>query len=397
MHALSYVRESSPYVFRLSGVLFSFASIYLVSLTKSEEVAGEYFLFLALVTSLSVVFRFGFDDYILRNLSRDATGNVIKALTTTFCIYLFSESLGIYFGLSGGPYALVPISALFFSANYYAALIFQGKDRKLSSVFFFSMFPNLLFCVFMLLYPDTDIVNTYIFSHFSSGFIAWLFVLKLRLADCTNINSEGYTRVYTQTAKLFLILLTSQIMINAPIFGASFFYGTTYTASIGFAQKLSQLLLTALVVLNFVLAPKISRYFGNGEYEKIKSIYFSSLLFVWTVVLVSSGVLFFTFYFSDLFIVAKNYALFDYILVFVWVGYALNVSFGPIGILYTMTNNEYIASMFSGCAILLLCIAMMLAYRYNVHILGFLAFVLLIQSSTKILMLAFYYRNNWVL
>ena len=105
------------------------------------------------------------------------------------------------------------------------------------------------------------------------------------------------------------------------------------------AAKFAILVLFILQAFNVVLAPKISEYFASGDNEKLQAYVksMSRIMFLATLPIILILVLFGDYilrYFGDVY--QQGYA----VMVILAVGQIVNVSFGPVGFLLSMTQYQ---------------------------------------------------------
>jgi len=350
-------------LFKVVAAACAFATSVMITRIYGPEIYGEYSLVISIISFLMMFNLFGLDLYMIKKVNEYTDESIIfgfikKSVNIFSKISILIMILGVCIGLF--------ISHYLFDGRLYLISLFIGLMtimlstiklisniyRAHGSVFRFSVNENLLFQLPLFL-----VVLASFFFQKNELHPIWLYFINLFVAAvfafviCLLFINKKYRSVvlkkYDSTVLVhaYPMMFTSSIiyaMSYADTFMISSFMDNFQVGLYSGIMKLSIPLSFMSGAISSYIAPKIARFYNDGDIKSVKKMYKTviTLLIVFGLLLLT---IFFTF--SDFFLnlfgpeyLAEINTYYIYILA-TFISGAL---FGPIGYFMIMTNNQKI-------------------------------------------------------
>ena len=352
----------------ITGLAKGVAAIVGITLTVSLSrvlgayEAGLFFLGLTLLTGLSIVFRLGLDDLVLRTMgaeyvsvacqSKLNTGLIwIVLATVPFSIItvLFADAISVAV-FKKPEFAVVlkycmlalPATSLFMLL----ASAFQGVHRVVAVVVFQNLGVSFifltLFALLFILNPHSATVETAAAIYFFStvlvlGFGLWLWFRQPQVQFIFPVIKNP--EIWESSSKMWSANAMSVAAAYGGILIAGAYVQSQELAYLVAAQRTASLIAFVLVVVNTVIAPSYSRLWNEGDLPAIKRLAKKSTraMLVLSLPLVIAMVL------CSGFIMSFFGAGFESgaeLLVIIAAGQLINMATGSVSFLLNMTGHE---------------------------------------------------------
>jgi O-antigen/teichoic acid export membrane protein len=352
-----------PLFFRGGGALLTFVMFLLVGRATSAEGFGFFSLYLALGGLISVAFQWGMPSYIVKKLPHQ-NGEIdeqFQQLVASLCVvivfsvllmlvvFLFYSSLvtlKLTIGLSVG-YSFVLLSCLYaFSQSFLNTLscALNGLERNAWFVFYgYFVVP----CVFVLVLSLCNVEKFYdaIYIHItvvSSAVLMSMITLRyyFRKRKVGIIINFDTIKKSIGEGRHFLLISIGAIGLNwVDTIVIGFFVGAEEVARYTVASRVVMIFALALVTVNAVITPMISRLYLNGRIKELKKIVNKSSIVFMISGLITVGIVV-VFGRQILILFGSEYAQSYNLLLVLLVGQFVNLLAGPVGPLLTMTGKE---------------------------------------------------------
>jgi O-antigen/teichoic acid export membrane protein len=352
----------------IAGLAKGVAAIVGITLTAilarvlGADEAGLFFLGLSLLMGLSVVFRLGLDDLVLRAMgaeylsvacqSKLNTGLIWIVLATvpfSLVTFLFADAISVAV-FKKPEFAVVleycmlalPATSLFMLL----ASAFQGVHRVVAVVVFQNLGVSVifltLFALLFILSPHSATAETAAAIYFFSavlvlGFGLWLWFRQPQVQFIFPVikNSE----IWESSSKMWFVNAMSVAAPYGGILIAGAYVQSQELAYLVAAQRTASLIAFVLVVVNTVVAPSYSRLWNEGDLPAIKRLAKSSTraMLVLALPIVIAMVLF-----SGVIMrfFGAGFESGAGLLVIIAVGQLINVATGSVSFLLNMTGHE---------------------------------------------------------
>lgn len=389
-------------IFRFIGILTTLGTVFLIYVRLEKDISSIIFVFISLCQLLSVILKLGIDDRLLKysaDTKCDNSKNKDFELLFSFSpliILLFLTFLAIATNINSQTVAetninlfILTASALVYTFNSSLSIMLQGRRYLKLSVFSLQILPNIIF-VFFLTSTEITLLDFQVIF-FASYFISLVFNIlcfwRLSILPTSDKSFPSYTfvpsKINLQNQKTYYLNSLSTLSTQAlPILIVGYFFDTDFSSDFSFSFRLCQSLFAILVLVNFVFAPTVRNKITSGligeAFASYK--YYRNLSGVLSII---------GFFILNLVLrIASNILSFDiefvqFIVFILSAGIAVNVSFGPIGILFIMTDNEKINT-YSGLLILIAVFSGTLLTSYLQLKIILLIYLSLVYSLGKI-------------
>ncbi len=371
----------SAFGLRGLGLIVQFIPPFVIAKTVDHQIAGIFFGYQAMITFCSVVFKFGLDDYFLKNYSERNFGIIRNSpllyVAVALSVFVGIQLLSLLLYKRGdfSPYLtnLAAISGTALSLNSMVCAKFHGKLNYSRTIFHVNIIHNSLFVLFVVILSLNDLnelLNYYCLSLILGLLLA---ILDSIFFDSNQINGKLYKHDITPT---FKDISTYAIVAVGP---AYFPHGILYIASLELTStQMTQLTLTlklchsafgVLAIVNFYAAPVFARLHSSGETRLLKRTYRHLTLTTIGAASLISSVLYFYKFIEPIFL-GLDLSVREFW--WVWMGVMVNVSFGPIGYLSMMTGNQNINAIVSVVSVLISILILFIvgANRYEIFTLA---------------------------
>jgi len=352
------------FIFKIFGAISLFLVYLLIPRYYGIEVFGVFNLIFGIMIIGTVFSRIGLDTYILRVISSlDDDKKTISAFLKEVFKILFLSSIvvGIFIFLISGilntyifksidasNYLLI-LAILILPYTFFNVLpeVFRGFD----DIKIYSFFRNFLQNFTILLFIASSILMSRDYNPIHILFISILFISiliifvsifflskkKIYIVEAKKYNKKIIANSYPMflaASIMFLMSYIDNFMIS--------YYLDEYQVGIYSACiNLSMLITFIPMAIGGFISPKVSRFYSNGEGQKVKDIFKNSLLIITVVTLPIFLILYFyaeSFLglFGEAFVVATTTLLITNI------AFLSEALCGPVGFILNMTDNQHL-------------------------------------------------------
>jgi len=366
---------ASSLILKFFGLGISYLLVWYITSRFGAEIYGDYIFFISVITVLSILLTFGVDiyalrfstDFIIKKKWKEAASLTVVSYRSVFILWLITAVLLL--SASGQIASWLSLSEIVIYAIIFTVLPFSLL--KLTYQFFrskkwitiYSAFQSVLIpgltivIILVLLSTPLDSVPeelTPLAAYSISvlllvivGAGIWLkFVFKKTAPTdvLTTIKKSERFRFRRVITGAFPFLMASSIILIGSQIDQIFIKVIDSSESLGMymvAFKIAMVISFPLIAINSISAPKFSEYFGVGDMKNLRttSHYTSNLcmlisLFPFLIVMIFPAQLLSIF--GEEFTAAKD------VLRLLAVGQYITSSFGSIGVLLQMTDNQKI-------------------------------------------------------
>lgn len=352
-----------PLFFRGGGALLTFLMFILVSRTTSEESFGLFSLYLAFGGLMSVAFQWGMPTYLVKKLPHQSgeIDNQLQQLVASLCVVivfslLIMSIVFVLYGLLGAMkltiglsvgFGFVLLSCLYaFCQSFLNTLscALNGLERNAWFVFYGYFVVPCVFVLTLLLFN----VGTFFSVVYMHIVIVSLSVLMsmmtlyyyFRRSEAGLYISYDTIKRSIKEGRHFLLISLGAIGLNwVDTLVIGFFVGTAEVAKYTAASRVIMIFALALVTVNAVITPLISRFYVNGGIKELKAMINKSSI-IFTVSGLTTAVVVIFFGGQILILFGSEYAQSYDLLLILLVGQFVNLLAGPVGPLLAMTGRE---------------------------------------------------------
>lgn len=356
-----------------------------VSRNLSSTEAGLFFLALGIISFLSTISRFGFDNTIVKvvAINKLNVGELSKLLysiysfiipvllTSCFLTYLFTKFVMNYmFERNDLSITLAIMSPLIIllSLNNISAMILQGMERVMSSAFILTVCSNFVSLLFLLFIQNIkiDAIIMVLFVANSLTFIISLWLLRQNFLTY-DFSREEILKILKISSSLFVVTICGQITLWSGHFFVGHYLTLSDVAMLAIAQRCSMFIAFFLNATNMVISPKIAKFFFQKKHDDLRRLVTNSVVLNCILTLP-----------IFLFIILKPELLLSFFgadytaaktaLIILVVGQLINALCGPVGFLLSMTGFEKKlkqSAMFSVLILVLLFISLIPFFGLN--------------------------------
>lgn len=352
----------------VAGLARGVSAIVGITLTASvtrflgADAAGLFLLGLSLLMCLSVVFRLGLDEVVLRAMGSESLSPAAQVKLNTGLVWIVLVSVPfscVAFLLSDG------ISVVVFRKPEFAVILeycllalppialfmllssaFQGVQRVVAVVVFQNLGVGVtflsLFALFFVFSSRSVTAETAAALYFCSallvlGFGLWLWFRQPQTAFFLPIIKN--TEIWQSSSKMWVASIMSMGAAYAAVLIAGAYVPSVELAYLVAAHRTAALVAFVLVVVNTVVVPQYSRLWNEGDLLAIKRLAKNSsqamlalaLPIVIAIVLFSDAIMRFF---------GEDFESGAHLLVIIAVGQLINVATGSVSFLLTMTGHE---------------------------------------------------------
>lgn len=355
-------KSFSSLILKISGSLFGYLLLWLVTNNLGAVAWGEYVIFLAVLNISSIFSRLGIDKLALKSVAASnknlgevkliyfSSLKIILTISVIFSFLLFHLSNLIALNLLHDAAMSNIIKMIAFVLPVFSLICLNESTlrglKMIKEFAFFQQTSKMLFSVFffLLLYYGYELVDNRVVVYSYLLSLVLIFILssirvykllyKSKMIGFLNISSVFNQSIPMMLSSSILLLMTwtDSLMIGS-------FVGEYEVGIYNVAVKVALLTSITISAVNSITAPKLSESFNNDdlvEFKRIilystKLISFSTLPILLMIFLFPSSILSF---FGDEFILAKFSLL---ILAF---SQAINALSGSVGTILNMTGKQ---------------------------------------------------------
>jgi O-antigen/teichoic acid export membrane protein len=345
-------------VIRIGGTVFSFAFTLYVTNTFGKSEWGLIALGLSIFTIASIIGRLGLDLNLVKFYSQDENlkepgvfyrswvkGFLFSSILS-FLIYLIGEPLVNDFFLEPKPDLLPYLNWLLLSIPFWTTVYLSAgvmRARKMNKSFaFYTMAGRFVFLLLFVLLIAHDEALFVVKAHLIS--VICLSVVSLIQAI---IVLKKFTLKTTHNTRVFVkeslpMMLSSSILVLMSwmdTFVMGFFTDEGEVGVYNIAVKITTLSVFSLQAINSILAPKIAKYYAEGNEETyLKLIKFSTKINFFITLFVVSVLVIFSSFFLNLF--GEGFLSGVSVLLILCIGQLINSLSGSVGVIMQMIGEQ---------------------------------------------------------
>jgi O-antigen/teichoic acid export membrane protein len=347
---------------KFSSAFVAFFLTLMVTRILGAEQAGLFLLGFSLLAFLSIFFRLGLDNVVLRliganglsklsqsKLNRGLTWVFITASLFTVGVVVFSDFISLYLfnNIDFSPILswiilALPSMVLFMLLS----LAFQGQRRVVSATMFQNLGVSSLFVIittvflyqFDVLISAIDSAKMYAVSALIiciSAISLWFFQPGVRFT----FESIKDNELLKASSNLWVSSIMSLAVIWSGVLVSSAFVTPSELAYLSAAQRTAMLISFILVVVNMVLAPLYARLWSEGNIGEMARL---ARLSTRTMILMGLPIIIIILLFPKLImsLFGVGFEKGSGLLIIMAVGQFINVSTGSVNYLLNMTGHE---------------------------------------------------------
>jgi len=356
------VKTAVTGVVKVASALIVFFMTLIVTRNLSSEDSGFVFLSITILTVASIIFRLGFDNFVLRKISaefRDSTARGVL-LTGIIWISIFSVPFSILASYFSDSIAVVVFNKEGFSPAFKIAILglpaisifmllskaFQGVQRVTASVFFLNFGVSLLFSIIFILFLNVKDETANAMSSMIIYVISAYTVLFMGLILWNRICEGDWGKVFIFNQELLKagsnlwVASVSTIAVQwSSVLIAGAFIDASDFAQLSAAQRTASLVSFILMIVNMVVAPRFAVFWKQERLSEMKS------LAKWSsrgCVLISTPLVIIIMSMSSeiMALFGDSYSNGAFYLSVLALGQYVNVVTGSVGYLLTMSGHE---------------------------------------------------------
>jgi O-antigen/teichoic acid export membrane protein len=344
------------------AALVGFALMSVVTRVLGAEESGLFLLGLSLLTALSIFFRLGLNNLVLRAVGAESLSQSAQSMLNTGLVWIVLASV---------PFSLL----VYLFAGVIAATIFNKPE--FSVVLQYCMLALPAMALFMLLSSAFQglhrVFAVVVFQNLGISFSFIVLFLLLVAVNPRLLSAESAAAIYSLSAFLLLTiglwLWFRQVeakfflpkLINAEVWSisSSMWVANIMALAVGYsgimvagshiptdelaylivAQRTALLISLVLVVVNMVVAPRYSRLWNEGDVAAMRHL---AKLSTRAMLALALPVVVLMSVFSEFImgIFGEGFEKGAHLLVIIAVGQLINVATGSVGFLLNMTGHE---------------------------------------------------------
>jgi O-antigen/teichoic acid export membrane protein len=346
---------------RVIGAALTFVSTLVFAKILGPERFGIFSLLLTLVTIVSVFVRMGLDNVVLKQVSANLTsqpelsnGYLLSSIRwillsgglLTIIIYLFSKFIA--YDIFSKPVLEDPLKYFsFYIIPFSLVIIFSAAFKSFER----PIFANLIQTIFVPLSVLITVALFWFFEVIELEYIITALILGAILGNLIYLyfwDTKYKTKIvkYLTFSSLLkegfpMLLISSGALVMAwsDIIMLGIFATNNEIGAYAAASRTVMVTSLVLIAINSITAPKYARYYRENKIESIKRLAQASSLILLITVSIPIGLIFL--YSQEIMqLFGQGYALGAKVLVILAIGQFVNVSFGSVGYLLSMTGRE---------------------------------------------------------
>ncbi len=355
-------KSISSFILKISGSLFGYLLLWLVTKNLGADAWGEYVMFLAVLNISSIFSRLGIDKLALKSVAASnenlgeakfiyfSSVKILLIISVFFSVLLFYLSDLIAFNLLHNASMSSVIRLVAFILPFFSIICLNENTlrglKMIKEFAFFQQTSKMLFSVlfFLLLYYQYElfdnilVIYSYLISLVLIFILSSIKVCKL-LCKSNMVGSLNISYIFSQSIPMMLSSSILLLMTWADSLMIGSFIGEHEVGIYNVAVKLALLSSITITSVNSITAPKLSESFNNDNLVEFKRIisYSTKLISISTFPVLVMIFLFPTHmlsFFGSEFVLAKSSLL---ILAF---SQAINAFSGSVGTILNMTGKQ---------------------------------------------------------
>lgn len=346
---------------KAAAATITFAFTLLVTRILDPADAGLFFLGLTLLVVITVIFRLGLDNVVLREFGAHGASPLSRRILNTGLFYTLTASA--VFSLLATVFS-EPIASVIFNKPelakvlrpFFIAIPFVAVFTLLSFAFqgLYKVFASILFQNLALLLTSGIIIGGLTLGGFTvnSEVAAWVVMAVAQGVCCLSLINwffQPAVRVRSLKGPIPNILKASSnfwiasLMTLTTTWSGVLIVGVLLpsadVAAINAAQRTAQLISFALLVVNIVAAPRYAKLFANGDIDDIRHLsQLTSRLLICFVILPVIAVIYYSNNIMSVF--GSDYRGSGVLLSILALGQFINVATGSVGYILNMCGFE---------------------------------------------------------
>lgn len=288
---------------KLGGIGAAFLFTTTTARILTPDKSGVFFYAITLISIFSVLTRFGFDNYLIREISANFIKKEVpvrlivrKSVKKVVSVSIITSlSLGIFFAFAmpslwkEQPQVIVwtSLALLPFSINSLLSSILKGLEKVwLANISLGCLNPSVFLVIVVgLFFCGMDITlikcsTNYFFAALISALISYVWYNRT-IPDGEEMDGKTDFKNYRIATPVAFGLLSVLNSISQffPTIILGFFCTASDIANYNIANRTAMLVSFLLVAINAVVSPKISKYARNGNFDEIIKICKSATIY----------------------------------------------------------------------------------------------------------------------
>lgn len=369
---------------KMLGAASAFFLTFIIARLLTSESAGIFMFLHTVLSVLMVVFRFGLDSVILKELSLNGDRGRDLHLTAilfvllaslVFSLIVFLNSNFIAVALWGKPELSEPLSVMVFALPFMTFYTLVGVGyQSLRLVEKYVFYQNLgvstvfVVAVSVVFFSVNDFVSPTRAAFIYTASSIFIFLLSLiwfwkRPAHLT-LDSVLLKKTFLSSRKLFVSEVMMQVVSWAGVIAGGIWLSSPDIAFLSVSQRTAMLVGFVLMVANMILPVQFAEAWKEKDVDKIEIMAKKSCRILFSIAAPLS-ILMILFSKNILSLFGAEYESARLIFCILLLGQGVSVSMGSAGFLLIMTDNEESyrnSTLISGVVAVLLVIVMTKSY-----------------------------------
>lgn len=345
-------------VIRLGGTVFSFAFTLYVTNTYGKTEWGLIALGFSIFTIASIFGRLGLDLNLVKFYSQNENlkdpgvfyrswiKGFLFSSVISFLIYLFGEPLVNDFFLDPKPALLPYLNWLLLSIPFWTTVYISAgvlRARKMNKSFaFYSMAGRFVFLLLFVILISHDEALFVVKAHLLSVICLAVASLIQAITVLKRATLKSNQNTWAFVKESLPMMLSSSILVLMSwmdTFVMGFFTDEGEVGVYNIAVKITTLSVFSLQAINSILAPKIAKYYAEGDEEiYLKLIKFSTKINFFITLFVVSVLVIFSSFFLNLF--GEGFLSGVSVLLILCIGQLINSLSGSVGVIMQMIGEQ---------------------------------------------------------
>lgn len=352
------------FVLKISGIIFSYFVILIISRQYGAEGVGIYNLTFSIMTFLSIIATMGINISILRYVGQFNKNKEIHKLK-----YLYHYALELVI-----PFSLLLAVVLFYYSDFIAENVLNNhiynsilkfcaiiipflainnisiefirglKQLKISEYLRSVNQPiiNIILLILLGINIIDKLVPVYILGvGILINSIAAVMFIRNKLNKITIINNIKFSKkeLISTSLPMMVVSISSFVMGNITLYLLEIYYTSYEVGVYSVVLKITAMISLILIVVNTISAPKFSELYWNGNFYELQTVldYSSKIIFLFSI---SLAILLIIFSKEILSIFGEEYISGEYALYILIIGQLINSITGSVSIFLNMTGHQ---------------------------------------------------------
>ena len=352
------------FVLKITGMLLGYFLIYIISNRIGAEGVGHYNLFVRIITVISTVVCLGlnitslryigqFNNYKDKYKIKILYGHILKlilpiSIGVGFLIYFNANFIILLLDKSDEEIIylkMVGVLLPFFALNKVNIEFIRGFKKLQLSEFIRSVSRNLIIILLLLCFYIDTIQVIVILNLFAFGvLINWILssssiFLRIKKIEDENKSSFKIRELVKTSFPIMINSISTVLLISMPIFFLYYYSSQKNVGLFTVAFQITMLISLVMVIINTMLAPKLSELFWKEKYKDLqKLVSQASMIMFWAALILCFCIIIFSDFILGIF--GNEFLESKLVLWVLAISQLINAASGSVQILMNMTGEQ---------------------------------------------------------